>query len=106
MLEPARWELLSAIGHVFAAEHAEAKHFGGRQMRFELGIEFATNRRDAFIAVIPLHAIIDRDPSCHIAARSEIDMQAREHVSALLTPTAAVRCCTGVRQQRCVRGMG
>jgi hypothetical protein len=73
MLEPARWELISAISHVFAAEHAKAKHFGRRQIRFELRIEFATNRLNAFVAVIQLHPIIDRDPSCHIAAGSEVD---------------------------------
>ena len=68
MLEPARRKLIAAIGHVLAAEHAEAKHFGGRQIRLELRIEVATNRLDEFVAVIPLHPIIDCDRSSHIAA--------------------------------------
>ena len=68
MLEPACRELIAAIGHVLATEHTEAKHFGGRQIRFELWIEVATDRLDEFVAVIPLHPIIDCDRSSHTAA--------------------------------------
>jgi hypothetical protein len=70
LLEPAGRELIAAIGHVLTAEHTEAKHFGRRQIRFELRIEVATNRLDAFLAVIPLHPIIDGDRFPHIAAGS------------------------------------
>jgi hypothetical protein len=73
VFEPTRRELIAAIGHVLAAEHAEAKHIGRRQIRFELRIEVATSRLDAFVAIIPLHPIIDRDRSSHIAAGPEID---------------------------------
>jgi hypothetical protein len=67
MLEPARWELIAAIGHVLAAEHAEAEHFGGRQIRIEPRSEIATDRLDAFVTVIPL------DRSSHVAVGPEID---------------------------------
>ena len=61
MLEPARRKLVGAIGYVLAAEHAEAKHFGWRQIRLEFRIEVATDWFDEFVAVIPLHPIIDCD---------------------------------------------
>jgi len=66
MLEPACRKLIAAIGHVLTTEHAEAKHFGWRQIRLELQIKIATNRRDEFVAVIPLHPIIDCDQSSHM----------------------------------------
>jgi hypothetical protein len=43
MFEPTRRELIAAIGHVLAAKHAEAKHIGRGQIRFELRMEFATS---------------------------------------------------------------
>jgi hypothetical protein len=61
MLEPACRKLIGAIGHVLATEHTEAKYFGGRQIRLEFRIEVATDWLDEFVAVIPLHPIIDRD---------------------------------------------
>jgi hypothetical protein len=39
--EPGSWKFLSTIGQVFAAKHTEAKHFSGRQLRPEFGIEIA-----------------------------------------------------------------
>jgi hypothetical protein len=66
MLEPACRKLIGAIGHVLATEHTEAKHFGWRQIRFELQLEIATNRLDEFVAVTPLHPIIDCDQSSHM----------------------------------------
>jgi hypothetical protein len=66
MLEPARRKLIGAIGHVLAAENAVAKHLGWRQIRLELRIEVATSWFDEFVAVIPLHPIIDCDRSSHL----------------------------------------
>jgi hypothetical protein len=63
VFEPTRRELIAAIGHVLAAEHAEAKHIAGGQIRFELRMEVATGGLDALVAVILLRPIIDRDRS-------------------------------------------
>jgi hypothetical protein len=68
-LEPACWELITAIGHVLATEHPEAKHFGWRKIRFELRIEIAANRLDELVAVISLHPIVDCDRPLHIPAQ-------------------------------------
>jgi hypothetical protein len=73
MFEPTRREFITAIGHVLAAEHAEAKHIGRVQIRFELRMEVATSGLDALVPVILLHLIIDRDQSSHIGAGPEID---------------------------------
>src|SRR5512136_691295 len=37
--EPTLWKFAAAVGHVFAAEHAELEHLRGCQLRPELGIE-------------------------------------------------------------------
>src|SRR5262249_41808909 len=42
--EPARWKFLSAIGHIFSAEHAEVEHLFRRQIRLESWSESATHR--------------------------------------------------------------
>jgi hypothetical protein len=70
MFEPTRRELIAAIRHVLAAEHAEAKHIGRGQIRFKLQMEVAPRGLDALIL---LHLIIDRDRSSHIGAGPEID---------------------------------
>jgi hypothetical protein len=90
MLEPACRKLIAAIGNVLTTEHAEAKHFAGRQIGFELWIEVATNRLDEFVPVTPLHPIIDCDRPSHIAAAQfTADLGARH---------AACRC---VKRQNC-----
>ena len=66
MLEPACRKLIGAIGHVLAAEHAEAKHFGWRQIRLEPRIEVATDWFDEFVAVIAPHPIIYCDRTSHL----------------------------------------
>jgi hypothetical protein len=61
--EPAARELILAVGHVLAAEHTEPEKFSRRELRAELGIEVASTRRDQFVAIVSLHAIVDRDCS-------------------------------------------
>src|SRR6185312_15678423 len=59
--EPARREFLAAVGHVLAAEHAEPKHLGRRELRLEAGIEVAAGRRRQGIAIATLHPVVDGD---------------------------------------------
>jgi hypothetical protein len=57
--EPAARKLVLAVGHVLAPEYAKPKHFGGRQLRAELGIEVASGRRCQLVAIASLHPVID-----------------------------------------------
>ena len=60
-VEPALGKFLAAIGHVFAAEHAEPEHLLWRQFRLEFRIETAPGRGAAHIAVALLHLVADGD---------------------------------------------
>ena len=57
--EPGCGELVTAIGHVFAAEDTKPEHFGRSEVGTEFGIEVAANGLDRLIMIIPLHPIID-----------------------------------------------
>src|SRR4051812_37090619 len=59
--EPAVGKLLAGIRHVLAAEHAEAQHLLRRELRLELGIEIATDRRRSLVAVALLHLVVHDD---------------------------------------------
>ncbi len=56
-----RWEFLPAIGHVLAAEYAEAQQLGRRQVGPELRVEVLADRHGSLIAVVLLHQIVDCD---------------------------------------------
>ena len=59
--EPAPGKFAGAIGHVFAAEHAEPEHLGRRQLWLEVGIESAAHRCAQHVAVALLHFVADDD---------------------------------------------
>ena len=61
-LEPARGELLAAIGHVFAAKHTKREHFCGRQFRLEFRIKVATDRIGQLVPIALLHTVIHGHP--------------------------------------------
>ncbi len=75
--EPRQRELVAAIGHVPAAEHTKPKHFGRREVGFELRIEVATNRLDKFVAIVPLHPIINSYRSSHAAMPQKVQQGIR-----------------------------
>jgi hypothetical protein len=54
-------EFAAAIGHVLAAEDAEAEHLARRELRLELRIEVAAGRRRQLITVPLLHFVVDGD---------------------------------------------
>src|SRR5262249_3282578 len=60
-LEPARRELIPAIPHVLAPEHAEMEHLRGGQLRLELRIEILPRPRDHLIAIAMLHPVVHGD---------------------------------------------
>ena len=64
--EPAAWELVDRVGHVLAAEHAEAKHLVGWQIGIKIGIKIAPRRLAQDIAIALLHLVVNSDdPVAH-----------------------------------------
>src|SRR4051812_7788548 len=59
--EPALGKLLPGIRHVLAAEHAEAEHLLRRELRLELRIEIAADRRRSHVAEPLLHLVVHND---------------------------------------------
>src|SRR5262249_677863 len=59
--EPAFWKFLAAVGHVLAAEDAEAEHLARREIGLELRIEIAADRRGEHVAVASLRLVVDCD---------------------------------------------
>src|SRR5688572_2585953 len=59
--EPRLRELVPAIGHVFAAEHAEPQQLGRRQLGPEGRIEVAADGLAHLVAVALLHPVVDDD---------------------------------------------
>src|SRR5579863_6581891 len=59
--EPVGRKFASAVGHVLAAEHAQAQHLLGRELRLELGVEVPAHGRRQPIAITPLHHVSDED---------------------------------------------
>src|SRR5262245_19039531 len=65
-LKPAPRELFGAVGHVLAAEHAEPKHLGRRQVRAEFRIKAPACSCRKLVTVAFLHPVVDRDdPASH-----------------------------------------
>lgn len=56
-----RGKLVTTIGEVFAADHAEFQHLLRRQIGPELRLEIAPGRRRQYIAVASLHLVTDDD---------------------------------------------
>jgi len=61
-LEPTRWKFFPAIGHVFAAEHAELEHLFRRQLGRESRSECAPHRFCAEIDVALLDFVVHLHP--------------------------------------------
>src|ERR1700761_2792586 len=59
--KPAFREFLAAVGHVFAAEHAEAEHLRRRQFGTEVGRKIPPGRRGKRVVIAALHAVVDGD---------------------------------------------
>src|SRR6185312_6753910 len=57
--EPTLGKLAPAVGHVLAAEHAEANHLGRRQLGLEVRIEIAAGGSHTHIAVALLHLVLN-----------------------------------------------
>ena len=52
---------MRAVGHIFPAEHAQAKHLLRRQLGFEIGSKMFPHRFREFIAVPALHHVVYDD---------------------------------------------
>src|SRR5690242_5117850 len=65
MGKPTGRELVAAVRHVLAAEHAKAQHLHWREFRFEPGREMASHRLGPVVDISTLHAVVDDDLPCH-----------------------------------------
>jgi len=61
--KPIAGKLICCIGHILAAEDAEAQHLFGRELRFEVRVEIFAHRFGKQIAISPLHFVIYQDNS-------------------------------------------
>src|SRR5688572_20187607 len=60
-LEPARRELVAAVGEILSPENTQLEHVSGRQLRSEVGIEIATLRLHERIHIALLHVVVHND---------------------------------------------
>ena len=95
MGEPARRELVAAVGHVLAAENAKTQHLLWRELRLEPGSEIAPHRLGPVIDVAMLHPVIDDDLPFHHMVNARIIQFAR-----MLTIRHPVRIAFGIMGER------
>jgi len=58
--EPSARKLALTVGHVFAAEYAQGKHFCWRELWAKLGAKVSSGRLSQLVPVVFLHPIVDR----------------------------------------------
>ena len=98
--EPAAWKLVDGVGHVLAAEYAEAKHLVGCQVGIKIGIKIAPRRLAQDIAIALLHLVVNSDdPVAHFLCK---EAQIGPRPSCLNKSPAAGRKGSGgeIRQRR------
>lgn len=61
LLEPFSGKLGGAVGHVFAAKHAEFQHLSWSQLRMKTWMKVSACRLGEKVFIAPLHEIIDYD---------------------------------------------
>ncbi len=59
--EPAHWELITAVRHIFSAKDSEHEHLSWGQIRFEVRMEIFPHRFATDVLIALLHSIVHAD---------------------------------------------